>query len=265
MKFWEVAAFTGKEAAGNPAGVCLLQQPASVAWMQACAARLAYSETAYLMPCGDTWSLRWFSPLREVDLCGHATLASAHLLFSGRLCRDSLLRFETLSGVLSARQTSEGIELDFPAITPQFQAVPQGLLKALGMVSCVEGFRGGSDFCIAVEDSNMIFALKPDLEKLSSFDIRGLCVTAPAAPGAQLDFVSRFFAPHFGIPEDPVTGSVHCLLGPYWEARLHRSNLRAFQASARGGYLKVAVEGARVKITGQARTLAVFDLPDEGA
>jgi predicted PhzF superfamily epimerase YddE/YHI9 len=208
-----VDAFTDQPFAGNPAAVCILPSPASDAWMRDVAREMNLSETAFLHPAGDGYALRWLTPAVEVDLCGHATLASAHVLWQdGYLDRSAEARFHTRSGVLTAKRAGDQIVLDFP-------------LK-----------RG----------------LTPDHGRLARLPVRGVIVTSSADQGRPYDFVSRFFAPGSGIAEDPVTGSAHCALAPYWSARLKRDPLVGFQASARGGTVRTECKGDRVALGGQA-------------
>lgn len=252
-----VDAFTSEPFRGNPAGVVLLSQPRDEKWMQALASELKHSETAFLVPEGDAYHLRWFTPFREVDLCGHATLASAHALWeTKRLSRDKEARFTTRSGLLTARTQGGGIEMDFPseAASPvAVEAVPAGLMDALGAMAQYVG-RNRLDYLLELEDEGAVRKLKPDFRKLAATETRGVIVTA-VSKSSGYDFVSRFFAPAFGIDEDPVTGSAHCCLGPYWGAKLGKSELVGYQASARGGTVKVITRGDRVGLVGAAVTV----------
>ncbi|HLG68813.1 MAG TPA: PhzF family phenazine biosynthesis protein [Chloroflexota bacterium] len=259
IPLYQVDAFTDRRFSGNPAAVCLLHEPAGEAWMQALAAEMNLSETAYLVPRPDGFDLRWFTPAVEVALCGHATLASAHVLWeTGRLAPHQEARFHTKSGLLTARQASGWIEMDFPAIRCEPSAVPSGLLEALDVQSTAV-CRAGTDYLVEVEDEGEVQAASPDLVALAEVQARGIIVTAQATlPG--YDVVSRFFAPASGIPEDPVTGSSHCALGPYWGAKLGKSELLAYQASARGGTVRVRLAGDRVLLGGQAITVFRGDL-----
>ena len=249
-----VDAFTDRPFAGNPAGVCLLDRPAEPAWMQAVAAEMNLSETAFLVPGEGRYGLRWFTPASEVDLCGHATLASAHVLWeTGRLAADRPAVFDTASGELRARHAEGWIELDFPATPPEAVDAPAGLLAAVPAPARYVG-RSRFDYLVEIEGEETLRALCPDLAALEALTARGVIVTSRAAtPG--FDFVSRFFAPAAGIPEDPVTGSAHCCLGPYWMERLGQSVFQARQVSRRGGTVKVAVDGERVRLGGQAVTI----------
>lgn len=253
MRIFQVDAFTARPFAGNPAAVCLLEQPAGASWMQACAAEMNLSETAFLHPRPDgAYDLRWFTPAVEVDLCGHATLASAHILWeTGALAADSVARFHTRSGMLSAVRQDDWIEMDFPAKPAEPVSAPPGLLAALG-ADAVSVSRNQFDYLVEVATEHAVRALEPDFARLARVPVRGVIVTAR---GAEYDFVSRFFAPASGVAEDPVTGSAHCCLGPYWAARLGRTRFTAFQASRRGGIVRVALAGERVLLAGQAVTV----------
>lgn len=255
VMLWQIDAFTDRPFAGNPAAVCLLPAPAEPAWMQAVAAEMNLSETAFLTPRGDGFSLRWFTPKVEVELCGHATLAAAHALWtSGILDFGRAARFHTASGLLTVRRVDGGwMEMDFPLLPAAETAPPEGLLEALGVEALYVG-RSRFDFLVEVASAAEVRALAPDFVRLTAADCRGVMVTARSdLPG--VDFVSRFFAPAEGIAEDPATGSAHCCLAAHWRDRLGRDELTAFQASARGGYLRLTVAGDRVKIAGQAVTV----------
>ena len=254
----QVDAFASAPFTGNPAAVCVLDAAADEAWMQAVAVEMNLSETAYLYRTGETWALRWFTPGGEVALCGHATLASAHVLWTeGHVDGDAALRFDTASGELVAQREGDGtITLDFPATPPTFdEGAPAGLLEALGLDGRDDVTVGRSRFdaFVVVEELDALLALEPDMTGLAAVDARGTIVTAPGGEGVAL--TSRFFAPGLGVPEDPVTGSAHCALAPYWAARLGRDRLEAHQASARGGWLRVEVRGERVLLTGRALTV----------
>ena len=253
-ELWHVDAFTDRPFAGNPAAVCFLDQPREDAWYQSVAAEMNLSETAFLLAEGEGFRLRWFTPAVEVDLCGHATLASAHALWrSGRLPEDALARFETRSGRLTAERDDEWIVLDFPATPPAPAEEPPGLRSALG-VEPLEVARSRFDLFVVVREAGAIRGMTPDLEALAGFPARGIVVTAPGdAEG--VDFVSRFFAPASGVAEDPVTGSAHCALAPYWAARLGRTRLTGYQASRRGGRVRVELAGERVRLGGKAVTV----------
>jgi PhzF family phenazine biosynthesis protein len=249
-----VDAFTDRPFSGNPAAVCLLQEPQADDWMQAVAAEMNLSETAFLFPENDGYRLRWFTPRIEVDLCGHATLASAHTLWTeGRVAADRPINFHTKSGLLIAVRRGELIELDFPLDPPSEVAPPADLLPALGVAAEYVG-RGKFDLLVEVASEDLVRSVTPDFARLAQIEIRGVIVTARAA-NPEYDFVSRFFAPLAGVNEDPVTGSAHCCLAPYWQARLGRGEMRAYQASARGGVVQVRVHGDRVILGGRSVTI----------
>jgi PhzF family phenazine biosynthesis protein len=253
-----VDAFTCKPYAGNQAAICLLAAPASEAWMQAVAAEMNLAETAFLVPREDGFGLRWFTPTKEVDLCGHATLASAHYLWdSGNLAPEKIARFHTLSGLLTAKRLSneanEGvwIELDFPAEAVQAAAAPAILEEALGAHPVFVG-KNRVDYLVELSSEREVRDLHPDIGKIAEIEARGVIVTARGSGEAEI--VSRCFFPRYGINEDPVTGSAHCALAPYWSKRLGKNELVAYQASARGGWLRLRNDGMRVKLSGQAVT-----------
>lgn len=249
-----VDAFTTEKFRGNPAAVCVLSTAASEEWMQRVAAEMNLSETAFLVPQADGWALRWFTPVAEVALCGHATLASAHALWeSGRLAPDAPARFHTRqSGVLMCVQREGRIEMDFPARPATAAELPADLAEALGVTPVWTG-RSAYDFLCELEDEATVRVLRPDHAALAKLPVRGVIVTARGS--GEHDFVSRFFAPGVGVTEDPVTGSAHCTLAPFWAARLGRSQLRGWQASARGGEVRVRLEGDRVVLGGNAVTV----------
>ncbi len=242
QRFTQIDAFTDRPFSGNPAAVCLLGAPRTDSWMQQVALEMNLAETAFLLPRADGFDLRWFTPRVEVDLCGHATLAGAHALWEeGHLNGSAVARFHTRSGELTATRRDGLIWLDFPA-TPVAPApsVP-GLEQALGAGIKYLG-RTAFDYVVQLESAAVVRSLSPDLTHLARLPVRGVVVTA-AADDAEHDFVSRFFAPQSGIPEDPVTGSAHCGLGPFWAARLGKQELAGYQASPRGGTVLVRVEG----------------------
>lgn len=254
--------FTDRPFAGNPAGVCALEHDLDDAWMQAVAAEMNLPETAFVAPIelasGDAaWRLRWFTPTMEVELCGHATLAAAHHLWNTVGVPDRAIRFVTLSGELTATRGGDGwIELDFPANESVPIEPDAKLLDALGIVDGVMGSARGATFdLIEVADADTVRRLRPDLSRLVRLDAPGFIVTALG--DGLYDVVSRVFAPQLGMPEDPVTGSAHCLLGPYWSPRLGKTDLLAHQASPRGGKVRVGLRGDRVLLGGQA--VQVFD------
>ncbi len=258
LDLYQVDAFADRAFAGNPAAVCLLPEPREAGWMQDVAREMNLSETAFLHPQDGGWGLRWFTPAIEVELCGHATLASAHVLWqTGRLGEGETARFHTLSGLLTAEQRVyqgvDWIELDFPARTAPEAEPPEGLVEALGVPPVFVG-RSRYDYLLELPSEAAVRSCSPDPRRLASLPVRGVIVTARAS-SAPFDIVSRFFAPGSGVDEDPVTGSAHCTLGPYWAPRLGKEEILAYQASTRGGVVKVRVEGERVKLGGQAVTI----------
>lgn len=262
MNIYQVDAFTDRIFKGNPAGVCILPGPASEQWMQDIAMEMNLSETAFLFRQNNGFNLRWFTPEMEVDLCGHATLASAHILWeTGVLAVDSEVAFFTKSGRLSARKDGEYIILNFPKEEDEQVNISEGLEKSLKAPILYAG-RNRMDYIVEVKDEDIIKTLKPDFEIIKRLNTRGVIVTCRSA-NPEYDFVSRFFAPGAGIPEDPVTGSAHCCLGPYWKKRLGKDKLTAYQASKRGGVLKVTINGDRVYIGGKAVTVFCAALSKE--
>jgi PhzF family phenazine biosynthesis protein len=254
QKFVQVDAFTNRPFAGNPAAVCVLEQPADEGWMQAVAREMNLSETAFLLREQDGFRLRWFTPAMEVDLCGHATLASAHVLWEqGLLGEGAEARFFTRSGVLTATRQGAWIEMDLPATPAEPLPVSEELAAALG-ANVVAAGRSRFDILAELENEEAVRSLQPDMGHLAKVPARGVIVTSRAST-APFDFVSRFFAPGAGIPEDPVTGSAHCCLGPYWRDRMGKDTLLAYQASARGGEVRVRVCDPRVMLAGQAVTV----------
>jgi PhzF family phenazine biosynthesis protein len=249
-----VDAFTTEKFRGNPAAVCLLSEAADEFWMQRVAAEMNLSETAFLLPQGDGWELRWFTPVAEVALCGHATLASAHALWeSSRLAPEAPASFHTRqSGTLTCIRRHGRIEMDFPARPAAAAMLPEGLAEALGASPVWTG-RSAYDYLCELADENAVRTLRPDHAALAKLPVRGVIVTARGS--GQHDFVSRFFAPGVGVAEDPVTGSAHCTLAPFWAGRLGRTEMRGWQASARGGEVQVRLEGDRVVLGGQAVTV----------
>lgn len=255
MRLLQVDAFTTRPFAGNPAAVIVLEATRTDEWMAAVAGEMNLSETAFLERCDDGWGLRWFTPAVEVDLCGHATLAAAHALWELQLAAASeTLRFHTRSGVLSARREPGGIVLDFP--TERAVTVPwaRPVLDALGIDAPVSFGQNRFDYMIEVATADEVRALRPDMARLAEAPVRGVVVTA-RADTSDHDFVSRWFGPRVGVDEDPVTGSAHCCLGPWWAERLGRTELRGLQLSARTGSVGVRVRGDRVELIGQAITV----------
>jgi len=254
VKIFQVDAFTDEPFTGNPAAVCILPGPCEPDWMQKVAREMNLSETAFLWKLEEGFSLRWFTPTVEVELCGHATLASAHILWEiGLLAPEEAARFHTLSGLLTASKHRHGIEMNFPATPEGPAASPPELIEALGVEPQYVG-RNIFDYLVEVGSEEMVRNLKPNLALLREIPIRGVIVTSPASCQG-FDFVSRFFAPRVGVDEDPVTGSSHCCLGPFWAGRLGKSEMVAYQASERGGTVRVRVNGDRVYLGGQAVTI----------
>lgn len=252
----QIDAFADKPFSGNPAGVCLLDQPADPGWMQAVAAEMNLSETSFLVPVHGGWDLRWFTPTVEVDLCGHATLAAAHYLYEHRGVpfADELIFF-TASGELRACQTNDGwIELDFPAGQPEAITPPGALLESLGLTDAVAVSRSRLDYLVEVPSPDQVRELAPDMTHLRDIGTRGVIVTSVG--DGLYDVISRFFAPSVGVDEDPVTGSAHAVIGP-WLARRHgRDTFVGHQASARRGAVGMTVQADRVVLTGRAVTVA---------
>jgi predicted PhzF superfamily epimerase YddE/YHI9 len=280
MKIYQVDAFTAEPFAGNPAAVCVLSTSRDDRWMQHVAREMNLSETAFLRERPDGYDLRWFTPTLEVDLCGHATLATAHVLWEELGApRDRAIRFHTASGELSAARDGEWIELDFPAEPerPEGAAGAAGwrgpltqgdrrdgvpktavagtdhtdLREALGSAPIRNVAGNRLDVLVELESEDAVYALRPDLARIAAVDARGVIVTAASATSDH-DFVSRYFAPNAGVPEDPVTGSTHCFLGPYWMKRLGRDELVGYQASERGGHVRVRPRDDRVLLGGRA-------------
>lgn len=252
MRLLQVDAFTDSAFQGNPAAVCILDRERDAAWMQNVAKEMNLSETAFLLHHADGFGLRWFTPAVEVALCGHATLASAHALWEERVLETDA-RFHTLSGLLTATRNGGRIELDFPAKTEEPAVVPPALIDSLGVMPVYVG-RNQFDYLIEVETEAELRALNPDHARLRTIPVRGVIVTARSTD-PRFDFVSRFFAPGSGVDEDPVTGSAHCALTPYWAKKLGRTEMTAYQASARGGVVHVRLAGDRVKLGGNAVTV----------
>jgi len=259
LKIYQVDAFTDKPFSGNPAAVCVLDSRGDADWMQRVAEEMNLSETAFLYKEADGYNLRWFTPTVEEELCGHATLASAHILWEeGYINKDQAVKFYTRSGLLTAAKRDGRIELNFPQEQDTEIMAPKNLLQALGIEAKYIG-KNRLDYIVEVESEMMVRAIEPNLALLAAVSARGVIVTS-VSDNKEFDFVSRFFAPRDGILEDPVTGSAHCCLGPYWMQRLGKSELMAYQASKRGGIVKVQVTGDRVLLGGRAVTLFKGDL-----
>lgn len=254
LPLFQVDAFTDRPFSGNPAAICLLDNERTADWMQALAAEMNLSETAFLLEQDDGFGLRWFTPTTEVDLCGHATLAAAHVLWEQRLLtHESEARFHTRSGLLRATLNNEMIELDFPATPAEPAPEPPGLLAALELDKG-DIYSNLLDYLVVVDDEAVVRALLPDFHALRQIEARGVIVSA-RSENPTYDFVSRFFAPAAGIDEDPVTGAAHCTLAPWWAPQLDKQSMIAFQASNRGGVIKVNLQGDRVRLGGQAVTI----------
>ena len=261
---FQVDAFTDTPFSGNPAAVCLLEREQDDRWLQNVAAEMNLSETAYLLPTEDGMQLRWFTPAMEVDLCGHATLSAAHILWEEQLISpDEDIRFHTESGLLTASRKNDLIELDFPNAAPGDCPPCPELAEALG-VAVQHLCRNKYDYLVEVDGANTLRTMQPDFMKLAAVDIRGVIVTC-RSESPEFDFLSRYFAPHAGINEDPVTGSAHCCSGPYWQDKLGKNEMIAFQTSKRGGVVHVRVESERVYLGGKAVTTLRGGLVNVGA
>jgi PhzF family phenazine biosynthesis protein len=254
IPLFHVDAFTDCPFAGNPAAVCLLPSWKEDRWLQAIAREMNLSETAFLVKQPDHFDLRWFTPTIEVDLCGHATLASAHVLWQQGQTTSDEIRFSTRSGILKAVRRDADIELDFPLKTEEAAQAPPGLLEALGVSAKYVG-KSQFDYLVEVESEAALRGLAPDFKRLAVVRVRGIIVTSTSAD-PRYDFMSRFFAPGAGIDEDPVTGSAHCCLADFWRKRLGKTEFVAFQASARGGVVKVRIVRDRALLGGRAITVA---------
>jgi len=259
MRIAQIDAFTGRAFRGNPAAVCLLTDYPEARAMQILAQEMNLSETAFLKPVEDGYELRWFTPTVEVDLCGHATLASAHFLWeSGELSHTAEARFHTRSGLLTAVQRDRWIEMSFPAQPAVATEPPGGLLQAVRANPLFVG-KNESDWLVEVESEQEVLELDPDLRRLGEISDRGVMVTS-VSDADSYDFVSRFFAPAAGVDEDPLTGSADCCLGPYWAHRLDKAELVGFQASSRGGVVRVRLANDRIVLGGQAVTVLLGEL-----
>ncbi|MFN6517980.1 MAG: PhzF family phenazine biosynthesis protein [Nostoc sp. CreGUA01] len=252
----QVDAFTNTPFTGNPAAVCVLPTPQDDVWMQNVAQEMNLSETAFLVKQNDGFNLRWFTPTVEVPLCGHATLASAHVLWSeGHLLSDEVARFYTKSGTLVAKLQGEWIQLDFPVNHSKPAIAPPELSQALG-VPYQSVLQNSIGYLVELESEESVRQIQPNFQLLKTLSISDVIVTSIAEPDSQYDFVSRFFAPGIGVNEDPVTGAAHCCLAGFWRDRLHKDQFLAYQASSRGGVVKVYYDGGdRVLLGGQAITV----------
>ena len=258
-RLFQVDSFTLNAFKGNPAGVCLLTHPVEAEWMQNVAAEMNVAETAFILKTQDHFDLRWFAPKSEVELCGHATLASAHILWQEGICHPAeQIQFKTLSGTLIANKVQNKIELDFPT-TPVKEISDKSTLERVVAQNILYAGKNRFDFLVQLDGEEKIRNFNPDFEKIKSLGNRGLIITSRADSG-NYDFVSRFFAPTIGIDEDPVTGSAHCTLGPFWQDRLQKSEFLGYQASARGGEVNVKVQNDRAILGGQAVTVFRGDI-----
>ena len=258
---FQIDAFTDKPFRGNPAAVCILTRHHDDEWMQNVAREMNLSETAFLVKKEIGYNLRWFTPAVEVDLCGHATLASAHALWEGGYTNTKQqIRFHTRSGLLTAERNDRWIEMNFPAEPETSTSAPLDLSKALGVGFKYVG-KNRFDYLVEIDSEETLRRIDPDFALLNTIPMRGVIVTSPSRSG-EYDFVSRFFAPHVGVNEDPVTGSAHCCLAPYWATRLGRAEMVGYQASSRGGIVRVRVDKDRVYLGGQAVTILQGKLSD---
>jgi PhzF family phenazine biosynthesis protein len=256
---YQIDAFTRQIFHGNPAAVCPLPHWLDDVLLQAIATENNLSETAFFVPTPQGYHLRWFTPVAEVDLCGHATLAAAHVLFEHLGHPGATIHFNSRSGPLIVARQGDRLEMDFPARVAHPCAMPTALLEGLGQLP-VEVLEA-DDYLAVFADEATVRALRPDYTRLAQLDLRGVCITAP---GRDADFVSRFFAPKFGIPEDPVTGSAHCELAPYWAARLGKTTFHARQISQRGGEVDCQLNGDRVLLSGHAVTFMTAEIDTGG-
>jgi PhzF family phenazine biosynthesis protein len=259
VKLHVVDAFTNRLFEGNPAAVCVLDAPRDDEWMKLVASEMNLSETAFLHAIEGGYSLRWFTPVVEVKLCGHATLASAFTLWeTGVLAPDQPVRFHTLSGWLTCRRDGGWTEMDFPALSVAQAEPPRALLEGLGVTPAFVG-NAGFQWLVELANETTVRALRPDFQRLAELPVQGIIVTA-RSESPEFDFISRYFAPASGVNEDPVTGSAHCALGPYWQSKLGKNDFKAYQASRRGGVVKLSVRGERVLLRGQAVMMSRVEL-----
>ncbi len=258
-----IDAFTDQPFKGNPAGVVLLEKPASEKWMQQVAMEMNQAETAFVVPLEKGYGLRWFTPTVEVELCGHATLAAASILWRlHKVPKTETISFSTQSGWLHCTRHDESIQLDFPVKRVEPCDAPLGMILSLNLSDFI-CFSNKMDYLVVVKDEGIVRHMEPDFVKLAQVNCRGVIVTSVSTTEG-VDFVSRFFAPSCGILEDPVTGSAHCALGPYWAEKLGKTRLRGYQASRRGGYVQLEVNEDRVLLRGQAVTFMKGEIRSEG-
>ncbi len=258
MQIWQVNAFTNEPFKGNPAGVCVVPEFLSDEFAQKIAAELNYSETSFLKKITTNhYHIRWFSPKDECPLCGHATLAAAHLLWEQGFVKEDIITFESMSGPLTAQRNGNWITLNFPSIEVEAAPMPELLNKALGFTPVTSVYKDDIMYVVVLPSVQAVRELKPNFAKISQLPCRSVTVTAlnEGELGPDIDFVSRYFAPKVGIPEDPVCGSAHCRLTPLWAKKLNKTSMNALQISERSGLLKVAVENNRVTLTAQAITV----------
>jgi PhzF family phenazine biosynthesis protein len=255
IKQYQIDAFATRPFEGNPAAVCPLESWLDDDILRAIAEENNLSETAFFVPSDKGFKLRWFTPASEVDLCGHATLAAAHVLFESLGYSEPVITFETRSGELLVERKGRGLEMNFPARPPKPCELPEAL--ALGLGQRPVEVLAADDYMAVFDNEATVRAIRPDHALLSQLDLRGVIVTAP---GDDVDFVSRFFAPKLGIPEDPVTGSAHCELAPYWAGKLGKTALNASQVSRRGGHIACEVRGDRVALLGSAVTFMTAEI-----
>ncbi|GLV60954.1 phenazine biosynthesis protein [Dictyobacter sp. S3.2.2.5] len=260
LRFFHVDAFTHTPFSGNAAVVCILDGPREDRWLQQVASEMNQAATAFLYPENDGYRLRWFSASVELELCGHGTLASSHTLWElGYLSPEAEGRFHTRGGFLTARRRGEWIELNFPAKPEQEAELLPAMTSGLGVTPRYVG-KSQLDYLVELESEEVVRGLQPDFAQLATLPARGVIVTAAASGNQGYDFVSRFFCPSVGINEDPVTGSAHCVLSPFWSKRLGRGQLTGYQASRRGGTVRVLLDGDRVRLGGQAVTISRGEL-----